>query len=183
MFKKKNDNKSETRTKNENSSKQINDFEFFNSSNSDETIKFLNENWSDNPYRLIATLIHSTSEDMDISLVLIIIEMIRLEYINFKDLAILGIDADELSNLISAVVDNDSHSSLREDLHVRAAIREYDRVIIEIVNDNNLNHDLLSEFRTCLAEFASENSITDLKVAYKYLQATEPERLTPFKLT
>jgi hypothetical protein len=182
MFKNKK-NKTENKAMNDNVANHANVLEFFNSTNSEETIKSLNENWSDNPYRLLASLINSAHEDSNISLFLVIIEMLRYEYITYRDLAILGIETDEIASLLSAYADNDLISSLREDLHVRAAVREYDRVIIEIINENNLNHDLLSEIRACLANIAVENSISDLKVAYKYIQATEPEKLKRFQLS
>ncbi|MFM7088493.1 MAG: hypothetical protein ACKOW9_03100 [Candidatus Paceibacterota bacterium] len=98
-----------------------------------------------------------------------------------EDLEIIGIDYAELASIIEAVQENTSYYALKNELNVRAAIREYDKVIRDIIKEESLSEENFNEIRKVLAKFASDNSMTDLKAAYKFISAVQPETVQEFK--
>jgi hypothetical protein len=116
-----------------------------------------------------------------VKLSLFISRSLQLDYLSSEELAILGIDLEEGQSLVEVVNSSNSYDELTEGLMVRFAIKEYDKQIKDIIAANNLNPDKFDELRVILAKFAADNSITDLKAAYKFMIAVDPDASLAFK--
>lgn len=138
--------------------------------------------YENDPIALAITALRSIDQ-MQIAtpLALLLFRGLINEDIQKEDLEILGIDYSELVSIVEAVQDTNSYYALKTELNIRAAVREYDKVIKEIIAKEELDTNKFAIIRASLAKFASDNSMTDLKAAYKFMSSTEPETITTFK--
>lgn len=104
--------------------------------------------------------------------------LVNSETISPDQLAVLGIDPAEFGTLVEKLRTDNPRETLSHAAQVIEAIRDYDQQIDEIINTSGVT--FTSDERTALLQqlstFASENSITDLKVAYRLMKAegTDP---------
>lgn len=98
--------------------------------------------------------------------------------ISQDQLAVLGIAPDEFRNLVEKLQTENPRQALSYEADVIEAIRNYDQQIDELITASGVTFtaDERAALRQQLAAFASENSITDLKVAYRLMKAegTDP---------
>lgn len=146
-----------------------------------ETLNVLNENWDENPFRVITHFINEAPGENFASLAFSIAHLYTEGLITAEQLAIIGLDTEELNSIVSSVRNNDTYEEFSNDLLVTATIREYDKIVKEIMTENNLNIDMYDEFKKELCKFAADNSITDLSVAFKFFSKTEEEQFSKFK--
>ena len=80
---------------------------------------------------------------------------------------------------MAALNNVESLEELDQELEIRAAIRRYDKVLVEIANERGLlpGSESFKTLRTVLAGFAADNNLTDLRIAYRLLLAESPELL------
>jgi len=100
------------------------------------------------------------------------------ETINLDQLAVLGIYPAEFQKLVEKLRTENPGETLSYEAQIIGAIRNYNEQIDEIVTNAGVafTEDERKAFGQQLAIFASENSITDLKVAYRLMKAegTDP---------
>ena len=138
--------------------------------------------WHSDPFRLIAYLVTEAPGDNDTSLAFVIYTMIMYSNLSPAELGVIGLDNDEIGTIIDTVKNNSTFEEFEIDLKVRAAVREYDKVIFDIMITNSLNQEMYDNFRKELCKFASDNSITDLNIAFKFYSTTEIESFAKYKL-
>ena len=147
-------------------------------------IAYIRENWEENQLDTLINVFAATcgsKTDFMVKLSIFISRSLQLDYLSSEELAILGIDLEEGQSLLEVVNSSNSLDELTEGLMVRFAIKEYDKQIGEIIANNNLNPNKFEDLRLILAKFAADNSITDLKAAYKFMIAVDPDAALAFK--
>jgi hypothetical protein len=147
-------------------------------------IAYIREHWEENQIDTLINVFAATcgsKTDFMVKLSIFISRSLQLDYLSSEELAILGIDLEEGQSLLEVVNGSNSYDELTEGLMVRFAIKEYDKQIKDIIATNNLNPDKFDELRVILAKFAADNSITDLKAAYKFMIAVDPDATLAFK--
>lgn len=98
-----------------------------------------------------------------------------------EDLLVLGFTRESADALVNVVSTADTPEEVLTQLSITAAIREYDLQIERLMVVHELDMSKRAEFRKELAGFAADNSVTDLLAAFKFMAATEPERIAPFR--
>lgn len=108
-----------------------------------------------------------------------IANLLDLGVIAAEDFAKIGITLDELDGLHQSLAESESAEEFDNALSVRAAVRDYDRVIEAIAAEREIvvGSDSHRSLRTTLATFAVENDITDLRIAYRLMLAECPDKL------
>jgi len=147
-------------------------------------IAYIREHWEENQIDTLINVFAATcgsKTDFMVKLSIFISRSLQLDYLSSEELAILGIDLEEGQSLLEVVNGSNSLDELTEGLMVRFAIKEYDKQIKDIIATNNLNPDKFDDLRVILAKFAADNSITDLKAAYKFMIAVDPDATLAFK--
>jgi len=110
---------------------------------------------------------------------MIIAKLLELGVVGAESLEKIGITLDEIESLVAALNNVESLEELDQELEIRAAIRRYDKVLVEIGNERGLlpGSESFKTLRTVLAGFAADNNLTDLRIAYRLLLAESPELL------
>jgi hypothetical protein len=95
------------------------------------------------------------------------------ETISLEQLAVLGIDPEEFGQLVEKLRTENPRETLAYETQVYTAIRGYDAQIDEIIADAGIvvDDEKRDQIRTAVAKFAHENSLTDLKIAYRLMRA------------
>jgi hypothetical protein len=108
-----------------------------------------------------------------------IAHLLDLGVIAAEDFAKIGITLDELDGLHQSLVESGSAEEFDNALSVRAAVRDYDRILEAIAAEREIvvGSDAHRSLRTTLAAFAVENDITDLRIAYRLMLAECPDKL------
>ena len=145
------------------------------------SIADLGKEWFDDPYLILAQLVNIAPGDNDTSLAFLIYTLLRFDKISPQELGTVGLDNEEIGTIIDTIKNNSTFEEFQTDLRVRSAIREFDKVILEIMNSNNLNLEKHEDFRKELCKFAADNSLTDLNVAFKFYASTETESYLQFR--
>ena len=106
---------------------------------------------------------------------------LQVNAISADELSLLGIDMHEVTSLINAVSGSGSDEELLLELNIRATVKEIKKISLAIMIENNLDTTKVEVFQALLASTSIENSIFDLKAAYKYLVATREDTILEFK--
>jgi len=136
------------------------------------------EHWDSSPFMTLAYLISSTESPVA-TLALTINILHEQNVISAAQLYQLGIQYDELQELRESIADAESVAELSKGLQIMTAIREFDRQVDHILQEQNAHIDLEARavFRTALVTFASENEILDLHSAFRLLLAEQPDKV------
>ena len=102
-----------------------------------------------------------------------IVTLIQAGTLDGGQLAGVGIDAEELSRVDAALQASSTFSELNSRLEVGAAEAIRQKHITEIIADNKLDiaGEALTQFKEKVAEFAHQNKISDLRIAYRLMRA------------
>lgn len=138
--------------------------------------------WKENPIEVGIASLAATLHPLG-ALSAMIIQLVEQGVVTTEQLTTIGLSYDELESLRTALATADSPEAFEMELEVRLAIRLYDEKITGLIATHGLNSEMRPAFRKLLATFASDNSMTDLEAAYKFLSATQPDSLAPFRLT
>lgn len=146
-----------------------------------EAFAILEAAWEQNPADVVARFIANSSDPLTV-LAQTLVVLVESEVVSLIELETLGIDAKELSNVISALTSENPSLALHYETAVRNAMVEYEGQIDEILATSGvtLPSDLRADFRKALASFAANNSITDLKVAHRLMKAEGVDPLKDF---
>jgi hypothetical protein len=130
------------------------------------------------PITHIATLIAQTPNPIT-SLAMVITLLLRHGWVTTESLATLGLSTDELTVMVQAVDGFEDVESFIYEMQVQTALRAYDRTLEIIAAERGIpkDGDTYVNLRSVLARFASENEITDLRVAYRLMLAERPNDL------
>jgi len=136
------------------------------------------EHWDSSPFMTLAYLISSTESPVA-TLALTINILHEQNTISAAQLYQLGIQYDELKALRESIADAESVEELSKGLQIMTAIREFDRQVDLILQEQNahINLEARAVFRTALVTFASENEILDLHSAFRLLLAEQPDQV------
>ena len=112
----------------------------------------------------------------------VIVQLLNAGRISADDLAVIGVSPDEVEGLVNASLKGSSLRDFSYELEVQAALREHIRTIDEIGATLGLlaSSAEMELLRQTIVEFALENNLADLGVAYRLLRAEAPDRLTRF---
>lgn len=141
----------------------------------------LNEDWSKDPAIVIAHFLSSCNDPVAM-IARVVVFLLHAKRISGDDLRVLGLDEAELESVVAAVINAENEEHMSYNLQVHSAMREYEAQIDDILSTNNavLDAEQRANFRTTLAGFASENNLTDLKIAFRLMRA---EGNDPLKAT
>lgn len=131
-----------------------------------------------NLFAQVVAIIASTP-DPSSYLGMIVAKLLELGAVEPESLEKIGITLDEIEALMSALANVESLEELEQELEIRAAVRRYDKILVEIANERGLlpGSESYKTLRTVLAGFAADNNLTDLRIAYRLLLAESPELL------
>ncbi len=162
------------------------DMGFFNKSEPStkekaEALAILEAAWEQNPADVVARFIANSPDPLTVLAQTLVI-LVESAVVSLIELETLGIDAKELSNVISALTSENPSLALHYETAVRNAMVEYEGQIDEILATSgvSLTSELRADFRKALASFAANNSITDLKVAHRLMKAEGVDPLKGF---
>ena len=126
----------------------------------------------ENPGLAAASIIAIHDEPVAV-LAHMIVTLVQAGTIDRGQLAGVGIDAEELSRVDAALQTSSTFSELRSRLEVGAVEAIRQRHITEIVADNKLDiaGEALNQFKEKVTEFAHQNKISDLRLAYRLMRA------------
>jgi hypothetical protein len=130
------------------------------------------------PVAVAAHLIAGTDEP-GLRLGVLILVLLQAGSIGPSDLERLGISEDELVGVFSAFKEGASAADIAYDLDVRAAMRRYDYELAVLAARRGIETGTpeFTDFRSAIAEFAHENSLTNISAAYRLMVAECPERI------
>jgi len=149
----------------------------------EELVTYLRENWENGHINVLLVLFSKSCRDKSdfmVKLSVFLSRALQYELISAEELAILGIDTDETKSLIDAVTGSSSIGELEVQLNVRAAIKEYEKNMMQLMIENDLDTAKYEEFKLLLVKFAADNSMSDLNVAFKFLKATDSSSIAVF---
>lgn len=133
---------------------------------------------SPHPLIMIATLIAQTPDPLT-TVAMVLTLLLRHGALTVEELATLGLSGDELTGMLQAVDDFEDTEAFTYELQVKAAMREYERVLELIAAERGIprDSDAFVALRSKVAEFAAKNDINDLRVAYRLMLAERPNDL------
>jgi len=129
---------------------------------------------------LTAAMLLARTPDPATGLAIVIVYLLQLGHLEPGDLDKLGVSPEELGVLVDAFHDGPSSvERLSFDLSVQAELREFNRQIDTVAADLGIAPGTpgMAELRETLAEFALDNDLDDIVIAYRLLRAEHPERL------
>lgn len=105
--------------------------------------------------------------------------LLRRGVVTAESLATLGLSTDELTVMLQTVENSEDVESFTYEIQVHAALRAYDRTLELIAAELGIpkDSDAYVNLRSVLAQFSSENEITDLRAAYRLMLAERPSDL------
>jgi hypothetical protein len=114
-----------------------------------------------------------------IGLALVINELVSCGVVSAEDLTKIGISIDEVEAIILSLQESDTYQEFEFALETRAALRMYNAELMEIAAERgvSISGEAYIQLRSAIAEFAEQNEIYSLKLAYRLMMAECPERL------
>jgi hypothetical protein len=130
------------------------------------------KNFEADPGRTLAWMAANAPDPLEAAARMLAI-LVGGNVISLEQLAVLGIDPEEFGQLVEKLRTENPRETLDHEAQVRAAIRDYDVQIDEIIKDAGISVDAekRTEIRSALAKFAHENELTNLKIAYRLMKA------------
>jgi hypothetical protein len=114
-----------------------------------------------------------------IGLALVINELVSHGVVSAEDLTKIGISIDEVEAIVISLQESDTYQEFEFALETRAALRMYNAELMEIAAERgvSISGEAYIQLRSAIAEFAEQNEIYSLKLAYRLMLAECPERL------
>jgi hypothetical protein len=114
-----------------------------------------------------------------LGLALVINELVSHGVISAEDLTKIGISIDEVEAIVISLQESDTYQEFEFALETRAALRMYNAELMEIAAERgvSISGEAYIQLRSAIAEFAEQNEIYSLKLAYRLMLAECPERL------
>lgn len=136
--------------------------------------------WQQSPGHVIHHFI-ANAEDPLTTLAHALVMLAADQTLTPHDLKTLGIDQQELERLVGHITGPAPAAALRYEVDVVKALAEYETQIDEILSEAGVNYNAVerNDFRATLARFAAENSLTNLKIAYRLMKAEGEDPLKP----
>ena len=138
--------------------------------------------FNNDPLSLIIYLINATPGSNEAILAYLIYAMPASGLINKEQLKVIGLEDEIIGTISDIIKNNDTFDDFESDLQVRYAIKEYDRVVMDIMIKNSLNVSMFELFRQELAKFAAIKPIADINEAFELYSISEVDALSKYKL-
>jgi hypothetical protein len=137
-----------------------------------ELLNNLDVAWDRSPASVVAYFLSSSPDPLS-TLAEAMVLLVREEVLSTHSLAALGIDHAELAGIVKHLSGPSPEESLRREAAVSEAIAVFDSQIDEILTTAGveLNVTERAGFRSTVAQFANDNKLTDLKIAYRLMKA------------
>lgn len=105
--------------------------------------------------------------------------LVKAKVLTVDDLASLGIDAQELGQLVTVLTNAEDADAAASELAVAGAMRKYELALDEILIERGvtLTEEKRKVVRTRIASFAYQHDIIDFKIAYRLLKAEHGDPL------
>lgn len=138
----------------------------------EETFATLDAAWKRNPVEVIAHFVRNTRDPLH-TVAFLLVSLAADGVLTPDNLAALGIQQDEMHRVVSILRSEQPGTLLRYESSVREAVREHEAAIDELIEAAGATLDPAqrAEFLTKVAQFAYDNELTDLKIAYRLMCA------------
>ena len=140
------------------------------------------QQFNNDPFTLIIYLINATPSSNEAILAYLIYVMQVSGLISKEQLKVIGLGDEVIGTISDIIKNNETFEDFESEIQVRYAIKEYDRVVMDIMIKNSLNVSMFEIFRTELAKFAAIKPIVDLNEAFKLYSISEVDALSKYKL-
>ena len=99
--------------------------------------------------------------------------------VSVESLAKIGLSSEEVEGLLEAFEGAETADEFEAALDLQAALRHYDRELAGIAGERGLSTSGAEyvALRSAIADFAEQNDLLDVRVAYRLMLAECPERL------
>lgn len=93
----------------------------------------------------------------------------------------MAINLEQFKEIIATSSSIKNLEALKEELEISREVNLFYSQISELIKEYSLNESKRDQFTYFICKYATENSIVDLKSAYRILSDRSPELLDPFK--